>query len=100
MLAGISNEFNYYHDVSWLNMKMHKKGLSKWIEDMRDQNTPADELAIFALSRLYKRHSVIYTKNCTWSTIGTLKPLSEKDVYLICDVKFVQMGPWNFISLI
>ena len=34
------------------------------MDDMRDQNTPADELAIFALSRMYKRHSVIYTKNC------------------------------------
>ena len=100
MLASISNDFNYFHDISWLNLNMYKKSLSKWISDMRDQNVPMDKLAIFALSRLYKRHSVIYTKNCTWSTIGTSKPLSEKEVYLICDVRFVQMGLRNFISLI
>ena len=52
------------------------------------------------LSQLYKRHSVIYTKNRTWCTIRTSKPLSEKDVYLSCDVRFVQMGPRNFVSLI
>ena len=100
MLSYISEDFNYFRDVSWLNLNMHKKRLSQWIADMRNQNTPADELAIFALSRLYKRHSVIYTKNHRWCTIGTSKPLSEKDVYLSCDVRFVQMGPLNFVSLV
>ena len=100
MLSYISEDFNYFRDVSWLNLNMHKKRLRQWMDDMRDQNTPADELAIFALSQLYKRHSVIYTKNRTWCTIGTSKPLSERDVYLSCDVRFVQMGPRNFVSLI
>ena len=100
MLSYISEDFNYFRDVSWLNLNMHKKKLSQWLDDMRNQNTPADELATFALSRLYKRHSVIYTKNRTWCTIGTSKPLSEMDVYLSCDVRLVQMGPRNFVSLI
>ena len=100
MLSYISEDFNYFRDMSWLNLNMHKKKLRQWMDDMRDQNTPADELAIFTLSRLYKRHSVIYTKNRTWCTIGTSKLLSEMDVYLSCDVRFVQMGPRNFVSLI
>ena len=100
MLSYISEDFNYFRDVSWLNLNMHKKKLSQWLDAMRNQNTPADELATFALSRLYNRHSVIYTKNRTWCTIGTSKPLSEMDVYLNCDVRLVQMGPRNFVSLI
>ena len=100
MLTFITNDFNYFRDVSWLNLNMHKKSLSQWINDMRNQNTPADELAIFALSRMYRRHSVVYSKNRTWCTIRTSKPLSEKDVYLACDTKFVQTGPRNFVSLI
>ena len=100
MLSYITDDFNYFRDVSWLNLNMHKKSLSQWIANMRNQNAPADELAIFALSQLYKRHSVIYTKNRTWCTISTSKPLSEKDVYLSCDVRFVQMGPRNFVLLI
>ena len=100
MLTFITNDFNYFRDVSWLNLNMHKKSLSQWIDSMRNQNTPADELAIFALSRMYRRHSVVYSKNRTWCTIGTSKPLSEKDVYLSCDVRFVQTGPRNFVSLI
>ena len=100
MLTFITNDFNYFRDVSWLNLNMHKKSLSQWMDNMRNQNTPADELAIFTLSRLYKRHSVIYSKSRTWCTIGTSKPLSEKDVYLTCDIRLVQTGPRNFVSLI
>ena len=100
MLSYISEDLNYFRDVSWLNLNMHKKKLSQWLDAMRNQNTPADELATFALSRLYNRHSVIYTKNRTWCTIGTSKLLSEMDVYLSCDVRLVQMGSQNFVSLI
>ena len=52
MLTSVSNEFNYYRDVSWLNMQMYKTTLSEWMAAMRDPNTPVDELAIFALSCL------------------------------------------------
>ena len=50
MLSYISEDFNYFRDVSWLNLNMHKKKLSQWMDDMKDQNNPADELATFALS--------------------------------------------------
>ena len=67
---------------------------------MRTVTTPADELAIFALSRLYRRHSVVYTKDKTWSTIGTSTPMNEKDVYQQCDLKFILMGKGHYVQLI
>ena len=66
---------------------------------MHEPTTPADELTIFALSKLYQCHSVVYTKSKTWSTIGTSTPMSEKDVYMQCDLKFVLMGRGNFVQL-
>ena len=67
---------------------------------MRAVTTPADELAIFALSRLYRRHSVVYTKDKMWSTIGTSTPMNEKDVYQQCDLKFILMGKGHYVQLI
>ena len=67
---------------------------------MRCVTTPADELAIFTLSRLYRRHSVVYTKDKTWSTIGTSTPMSEKEVYQQCDLKFILMGKGHYVQLI
>ena len=65
---------------------------------MRAATTPADELAIFALS--YNRHSVVYTKDKMWSTIGTSTPMNEKDVYQQCDLKFILMGKDHYLQLI
>ena len=100
MLSAISSDFNYYRNVSWLSLQMHKTTLSVWSNTMHEPTTPVDELAIFALSKLYQRHSVVYTKSKTWSTIRTSTPMSEKDVYMQCDLKFVLMGRGNFVQLV
>ena len=100
MLSSISLEFNYYQTVSWLILQLRKISLSEWCNNMRSISTPGDELAIFALSKLYQCHSVVYTKDKTWSTIGTSTPMSEKDVYQQCDLKFILMGKGHFVQLI
>ena len=100
MLSAISIEFNYYQTVSWLILQLRKLTLSEWCNNMRAIDTPGDELSIFALSKLYKRHSVVYTKDKTWSTIGTSTPMNEKDVYQQCDLKFILMGKCHFVQLI
>ena len=100
MLSAISRDFNYYRDVSWLSLQMHKTTLSAWCNKICEPTSPADELAIFALSKLYQHHSVVYTKDKTWSTKGTSAPMSEKEVYQQCDLKFVLMGKGHFVQLI
>ena len=100
MLSAISSDFNYYQTVSWIILQLCKTTLSDWCHVMRAASTPADELAIFALSKLYNRHSVVYTKNKTWSTIGTSTPMHEKDVYQQCDLKFILMGKDHYVQLI
>ena len=100
MLSAISSKFNYYQTVSWLKLQLHKTTLSEWCHFMHCVTTPADELAIFALSRLYRQHSVVYTKDKTWSTIGTSTSMSEKEVYQQCDLKFILMGKGHYVQLI
>ena len=43
---------------------------------------------------------MVYTKDKTWSTIRTSSPMSEKDVYQQCDLKFILMGKGHFVQLI
>ena len=100
MLSAISSDFNYYQTVSWLILQLCKTTLSEWCNVMHAVTTPADELAIFTLSRLYRRHSVVYTKDKMWSTIGTSTPMNEKDVYQQCDLKFILMGKGHYVQLI
>ena len=100
MLSAISSDFNYYQTVSWLIPQLRKTTLSDWCHVMHAATTSADELATFALSKLYNGHSVVYTKDKTWSTIGTSTPMNEKDVYQQCDLKFILMGKDHYVQLI
>ena len=79
---------------------MNKTSLSAWCSKMRDPKTPADELAILTLARLYRQHALVYNKGRTWCTIGTSSPMMDKDVYLQCELKFVLLSNRNFIQLI
>ena len=54
MLSAISSDFNYYQTVAWLVLQIRKTTLSEWCNIMRVVTNPADELAIFSLSRLYR----------------------------------------------
>ena len=100
MLSAISSDSDYYQTVSWLILQLRKTTLSEWCKVMYAVTTPADELAIFALSKLYRRHSVVYTKDKMWSTIGTSTPMNEKDVYQQCDLKFILIGKGHYMQLI
>ena len=100
MISTISTEFNWYSDVAHVCLQMHKLTLSRWMEIMQDQRYPTDELAVYALSRIYNQHRVIYTKTKTWSSLGTTWPISEKELYDICKIKFVNMGKGKLVELI
>ena len=100
MVSTITTEFNWYSDMALVCLQMHKTTLSKWIDKMQDPRQPADELAVYALSRIYNQHSVTYTKTKTWSSMGTTRPLSEKELYDSCKVKFVNMGKGKLVELV
>ena len=100
MIKTITSEFNWYSDLALICLQMHKISLSEWIGKMQNPKHPADELAVYVLSRMYGKHSLIYTKTKTWSTIGTSNPMEEKKVYQLCEFKFVNMGKNNLIELI
>ena len=40
-----------------------------WLHDMKSENTPRDELALYCLSRMYLRHVHVHTKKLYWTTV-------------------------------
>ena len=100
MVSQVTSEFNLYSAAGLVCLKMHKLTLSTWIGKIQNSKTPADELAVYALSQMYGKHSVIYTKIKTWTTVGTSQPLTERELYNMCDLKFVSMGKGRLVELI
>ena len=65
---------------------------------MEKQTTSADELAIFALSKIYQRHTVIFNASKSWST---LEPNGEmlEELYEYCQIHLFYMGKDQYATL-
>ena len=59
---------------------------------MAKPDTAADVLAIFALSKMYKKHTVIYNKAKLWMTLDPPYPMTETELHDNCQILLVYVG--------
>ena len=59
---------------------------------MSSLKVPADELAIFALSRFYSRHTMIYTSVRPWTTLAPDNSISIEEAHNRCQTHVVYLG--------
>ena len=59
---------------------------------MARPDTAADELAIFALSKMYGKHTVIYNKARPWTTLDPPYPMTETELHDNCQIHLVYVG--------
>ena len=74
IIQHILHDKEYYAHVGTTHLKRMKLDIDSWIKLMSANSVFADELMIFALSKVYQRHTVIFTNNACWTTIGTDEP--------------------------
>ena len=71
--------------------------LSGWIENMRKETTPGNDICLYLLSHMYNKHVYVHNKRFYWYTaLHVIK--NEVDLELIkdCDVELVFVHPWVF----
>ena len=59
---------------------------------MARPDTAADELAIFALSKMYGKHTVIYNKARLWTTLDPPYHMTETELHDNCQIHLVYVG--------
>ena len=78
-------------------IRRHKKlTLAEWIKWMVDDETPGDEIALYALSCMYNRHVIVYTKKYHWTTVVHRVDVSEEEVAGWCDIHLLFIKPYMF----
>ena len=55
--------------VCKIAMEQHKTTLRGWINEMASEQTPVDEIALYILSRMYRKHAFVYTQMFWWTTL-------------------------------
>ena len=78
-------------------LKMHETNLEGWACRMTYFENCADKLALYALSDLTKKHTVVITMSKPWTTLHP--DVNIADIYDLidkCDVKLVFLGNCRF----
>ena len=65
------------------------KSLTGWLMTMINIKYAGDELTLYALCKLYRRHTIVYTMTRIWTTIKDGVLLSESDLEEKCDIKLL-----------
>ena len=73
--------------------------LNEWCEVMAKQTTSADKLAIFALSKIYQRHTVIFNASKPWSTLEPDSEMLEEELFENCQIHLAYMWKDQYATL-
>ena len=90
---------NYRSVEQWTHVMLSHKDitLTGWIENMRKDTTPGDDMSLYLLARMYNKHVYVHNKMFYWCT-AIHRITSEMDLDLIkdCDVELVFVHLWVF----
>ena len=92
MLAVIRLDLNYYKIAGHVILGFKNINIDQWMNVMSKPDTAADELAIFTLSKMYGKHTVIYNKARPWTTLDPPYPMTETELHDNCQIHLVYVG--------
>ena len=101
MVDFVMKEKERYYIDGHIVLKMHETNLDTWTSGMLYSTDMADELAIYALSDLTRKHTVIITNTKPWTTVHP--DVVVKDSYHLldmCDIKLLFLGNRKFGRLL
>ena len=89
---------NYREIQSATNVAMtqHRIELKEWIQEMQDKKTPGDEIALYILCKMYRRHVFVYTRKGWWTSLLYTMPATAEELISKCDRTLVFIKPGIF----
>ena len=93
MIGWTYDNFCQIETCTGIALQQRKTDLKSYLENIRDERNPGDEISIYILACMYRRHVFIYTKDWWWTTVMFVMPIDEKDVIVKCDLVLVYISP-------
>ena len=89
MIGWSYDNFRLLERVFKVALDQRKITLRVWLENMANEHTPGDELTLYVLARMYRRHVYVYTQMFWWTTILYTLPVTEQELLSQCEVVLV-----------
>ena len=77
-------------------LKQKGLSLSDWVEGMHNPKQPGDELCLYLLCRMYRKHALIHLKHHWWTTIQHPLPGDINEILDKCHLELVFIREWVF----
>ena len=74
--------------VFWLE----NTDVSTWLKKQKYKNNAPDEMCIYALSIIFRRHTIIYTTYQPWCTVDIKPGMWPEVVEEACETRLVYLG--------
>ena len=93
MLKFVADNSARYEWDAHVLLKMHGSNLARWTANMTDVLNKGDELAIYAMCDMLKRHAFVYTCTKPWTTVDSnVGKLNIAELCMLCDVCLIYLG--------
>ena len=99
MVGWAFDNYRLLENVCKIAMDQRKTTPRGWINEMAKEQTPGVEIALYILSRMYRKHAFVYTQMFWWMTLLYTWPVQEKEIMDKCEVVLVYMKPGAFGKL-
>ena len=99
MIGWSYDNFRLLEGVFKVALAQRNTTLRNWLEMMADVHTPGDELTLYVLARMYRRHAYVYTQMFWWTTLLYTLPITEQELVSQCEIILVYVKDGIFGEL-
>ena len=86
----------WYKSRANIPLSMKFVTIEKWLEAQKQRTVPGDEITVFVLSVIFRRHTIVFTKTKPWCTVEVDCNDTATDVINKCETILLYLGPQLF----
>ena len=92
MINSIENDMHEFKTSCKMALQLKQISREEWLDRMKLQDTPGDELCLFVLGRLYFCHSAVVNKYNVWCTVDTSMRITEQKLLDWSSIRLLYLG--------
>ena len=92
MRAEITQNWQWFNHASCVCLAMKYTDLVSWFKKQKYKNAKPDELSLYALSILFRHHTIVYNMYHSWNTVSSKPGLAASVIEETCETHLLYLG--------
>ena len=88
----IETNWAWYEELFGICLRMRMTPMKKWLHNQSLKSVAGDEMTIFVMSVIFRRHTIVYTKTRPWTTYAATSNMSIEELHNQCETHLMYLG--------